>query len=101
MKVSTVVFASVLTMGLAAAFTGLPVLTAAADMGKGKVEKVEREGRIVHIGGKKVRISGSRTNVCLAGKCDEDRAKIKAGMECEYEAAMRKGRFEAKKMSCK
>lgn len=101
MKISTIAFTSAVAIGLAVGFSTLPASMASADMVSGKVEKVEREGRIVHMGGKKVRISGSRTNVCLMGKCDEDRAKIKAGMTCEADAAMRGDRFEAKKISCK
>lgn len=101
MKISTVVFTSALAVGLATGFTTLPATTASADSVKGKVTSVKREGRVVMVGGKKISISGSRTNVCIKGACDEDRAKIKVGMSCKVDAGMRKGKLEAKKISCK
>ncbi|MBT3792844.1 MAG: hypothetical protein HN658_10195 [Rhodospirillales bacterium] len=101
MKISTIVFTSALTIGLATGFTALPMSSASAEKVKGKVTGVKREGRTVMMGGKKISISGSRTNVCIKGACDEDRAKIKVGMKCKANAAMRKGKLEAKKISCK
>ena len=68
---------------------------------KGKIEGVKREGRQVMIGGKTYSISGSRTNVCIKGKCDEDRAKLKKGMTCSGNTSAKKKGMEFKKVSCK
>ena len=101
MKISTVLFTSVLAIGLATAFTALPVSTADAAKVKGKVEGVKKEGRQIMIGGKTYFISGSRTNVCIKGACDEDRAKIKKGMSCKGSTSGKKKGMEFKKVSCK
>ena len=66
---------------------------------KGKVTKTEREGRVVTIGGTKVKISGSRTEVTIGGK-EADREEIKVGMSCTAMVAKRKGKDEAKTVKC-
>lgn len=101
MKISTVAFTSAIALGLAFAFTTLPAGTAYAGKVKGKIEGVKREGRQVMIGGKTYFISGSRTNVCIKGKCDEDRAKLKKGMSCSGSTSGKKKGMEFKKVSCK
>ncbi len=104
MKISTVAFTSALAIGLAMGFTAAPTTPSLAmDPHKvsGKIESVKREGRRVMINGKEYSISGSRTNVCIGGKCDEDRAKLKAGMSCEGETSSKKKGMEFKKVSCK
>ena len=62
----------------------------------GKLDAVGKEGRDVTIGDKKLRVSGSRTKITIAGK-EADRERLKAGMECKVEA---KG-DEATKIDCK
>lgn len=74
---------------------------ARAESVNGAIEKVEGEGRTIVIGGKSISVSGSRSNVCIAGVCDQPRAKLKAGMNCKAETAMRGGKAEARKLSCK
>lgn len=101
MKISTVALTSAIALTMAFGFTTLPSSTAEAANVKGKIEGVKREGRQVMIGGKTYYISGSRTNVCIGGKCDEDRAKLKAGMSCEGETSSKKKGMEFKKVSCK
>ena len=101
MKISTVLFTSALAIGLAAGFTALPTSTADAAKVKGKIESVKKEGRQINIGGKTYFISGSRTNVCIKGACDEDRAKLKKGMSCKGTTSDRKKGMELKKVSCK
>lgn len=101
MKISTILFTSVLAIGLAATFTALPTTTADAAKVDGKVEGTKKEGRQIMIGGKTYFISGSRTNVCIKGACDEDRAKIKKGMTCKGTTSSKKKGMELKKVSCK
>ncbi len=101
MKSTTALFTSALAIGLAFGFTTLPTSTAEAAEVKGKVEATMKEGRQVKIGGMTYFISGSRTNVCLMGKCDEDRAKIKKGMSCKGTTSAKKKGMEFKKVSCK
>jgi len=67
----------------------------------GTIEKVEGEGRTIVIGGKSIVVSGSRSNVCIGGVCDQPRNKLKTGMECRVETAERNGKAEARKLSCK
>lgn len=101
MKISTALFTAALAVGLAFGFTLVPTGTAQAAKVKGKISAVKREGRIIVIGGKTYHISGSRTNVCIKGACDEDRAKLKAGMKCSGSTSSRKKGMELKKVSCK
>ena len=101
MKISTILFTSVMAVALVTGFTVLPTSTADAAKVKGKVEAVKKEGRQIVIGGKTYFISGSRTNVCLKGACDEDRAKIKKGMSCKGTTSGKKKGMEFKKVSCK
>jgi hypothetical protein len=101
MKITTVAIASAIAFTMAVGMTSLPTSTAQAAEVKGKIEGVKREGRELMIGGKTYFISGSRTNVCIGGKCDEDRAKLKAGMSCEGMTSSKKKGMEFKKVSCK
>ncbi len=101
MKISTVLFTSVIAVAFATGFTTLPTSSASAAEVKGKVEGTKREGRQIMIGGKTYFISGSRTNVCIKGACDEDRAKIKKGMSCKGTTSGKKKGMEFKKVSCK
>jgi hypothetical protein len=101
MKISTVAFTSAIAFGLAFGATALPSSTAHAGEVKGKIETVQKEGRQLVIGGKTYFISGSRTNVCIKGKCDEDRGKLKAGMSCDGQTSSKKKGMEFKKVSCK
>jgi hypothetical protein len=98
MKISTALFTSVLAIGLAVAFTAPPAEAAKV---KGKIEAVMKEGRSVKIGGKTYFISGSRTNVCIKGKCDADRGALKKGMSCKGSTSGKKKGMEFKKVSCK
>ena len=101
MKISTVLFTSALAIGLAFGFTALPTTSASAAEVKGKITKTEREGRKITINGMVYAISGSRTNVCIKGACDEDRAKLKVGMKCKGSTSAKKKGMEFKKVSCK
>ncbi|MDH3241376.1 MAG: hypothetical protein OEO83_11995 [Alphaproteobacteria bacterium] len=101
MKLSTVAITSAIALTMVFGMTSLPSNTAQAADVKGKIEGVKREGRSIVIGGKTYFISGSRTNVCIGGKCDEDRAKLKAGMTCEGATSSKKKGMELKKVSCK
>lgn len=101
MKMTTVAISSAIALTMAIGMTTLPSSTAQAGEVKGKIEGVKREGRSVMIGGKTYFISGSRTNVCIKGKCDEDRAKLKAGMSCKGMTSSKKKGMEFKKVSCK
>ena len=101
MKISTALFTSALAIGLAFGFTMAPTSTAEAAKVKGKIEATKKEGRQVVIGGKTYFISGSRTNVCIKGKCDADRAMLKKGMKCSGSTSGKKKGMEFKKVSCK
>ena len=104
MKISTVALTSAIALGVAVGLTALPSAPSLAmDPHKveGKISKVEREGRVLHINGKKYAVSGSRTNVCIKGACDEDRGKLKAGMSCSGNTSAKKKGMELKKISCK
>lgn len=63
----------------------------------GKITDVHPEGRSFTYEGKKYTVSGSRTEVMIAGK-QADRSQLKSGMACKVEAG--KGE-EAKKVDCK
>ena len=82
-----------MTLAFAAA---MMISTDAFAGANGKVEAVKREGRTIVIGGKSIKISGSRTTVKIKGK-DADRSEIKKGMRCT--ANVDSG--EAKMVSCK
>ncbi len=79
------------------AFKGL--MSTPTETVQGVVEKVKRGGRIVYVGGKKVRISRSRTAVTINGSKGK-RGQIAAGMTCRIKAGPRKGRFEARTIQC-
>jgi ribosomal protein S1 len=101
MKLSTALFTSALAIGLSFGFTTLTSTTAEAAKVKGKIEAVMKEGRQVKIGGKTYFISGSRSNICIKGKCDQDRGMLKKGMSCSGTTSSKKKGMEFKKVSCK
>lgn len=101
MKLSTALFTSALAIGLVSGFTAVPTGTAQAAEVKGKIESTKKEGREITIGGMKYFISGSRTNVCIKGTCDADRADLKVGMSCKGNTSGKKKGMEFKKVSCK
>jgi hypothetical protein len=101
MKISTALFTSTLAISLVVGFTTLPSSTADAAKVKGKIEAVKKEGRQLVIGGKTYFVSGSRSNICIKGACDEDRGKLKAGMKCKGTTSSKKKGMEIKKVSCK
>ena len=88
MNMKQVLLASVLGSAFA-----LGTAPAMADI-QGKVTGVENGGRQVMIGGKTVKVSGSRTKVTINGKSG-DRGEIKAGMTCKADAE------SAKTLDCK
>lgn len=101
MDIKKILLATALSGVLALGMVAVPVNPADAGMAKGKVSKVEREGRVVTLsGGEKFRISGSRTEVMIGGK-EGDRADIKTGMDCSADIGEVKGRMEAKWIKCK
>jgi hypothetical protein len=89
MKISTIAAALLISASM---LVGGQAMAGAA----GKVTKIEREGRTVHIGTSAVKISGSRTKVTIKGK-EADRGEIKVGMSCT--ADVDSGR--AKMVACK
>ena len=99
MSIRNILLATALGSVLAFGLTTITVDTAFAGEVKGKVTKTEREGRVVTIGGTKVKISGSRTEVTIGGK-EADREEIKVGMSCTAMVAKRKGKDEAKTVKC-
>lgn len=81
-----------------AAAAALALPAAAQDKkGDGKLSDVHPEGRSFTHDGKKYTVSGSRTEVTIAGK-QADRSQLKNGMSCTVEAG--KG-DEAKSVTCK
>lgn len=81
---------------VAAATLSLPTI-AQDKKDAGKITDVHPEGRSFTYEGKKYTVSGSRTDVMIAGK-QADRSQLKSGMTCKVEAG--KG-DEAKKVDCK
>ncbi len=61
--------------------------------------KSERDGRLIHMGDKSAKISGSRTKVTIGGKAG-DRGDITVGMECSADLKAASG-SEAKTIDCK
>lgn len=90
---------SILGSMLLVAAIFLPINVAFAEMVEGKVTAVERGGRMVKMGNKSAKISGSRTDVSINGK-EDDRGNIKVGMTCSADLKGGSG-SEAKKISCK
>ena len=66
----------------------------------GKITKVSNDGRVIEIGGHAVRLNSSRSKITINGK-PEKRSGMRAGLTCEVVGAVRKGRYEAKKVTCK
>lgn len=80
------------------AFKGLSAVP--EDKLNGKLASVKKGGRVLEIGGKKVRVSKSRSKIMING-AKGDRGALKSGMTCEVVAADREGRYEAKTVDCK
>ncbi len=99
MSIKKILLASALSGALAFGVVAIPADTADAEMVKGKVTKSERDGRMIHMGDKSAKISGSRTKVMIGGK-EDDRANIKVGMECSADLKGASG-SEAKTIDCK
>lgn len=91
---------AVAVAALAAAIVLAPAAPHAETIG-GTIEKVENDGRSVTIAGKAIAISGSRSNICIKGVCDQPRSSLKPGLTCEADVAPRNGVPEARKLSCK
>ncbi|MDX1482941.1 MAG: tripartite tricarboxylate transporter substrate-binding protein [Alphaproteobacteria bacterium] len=81
-----------------ARFKGL--MAVPVDKLKGNLVSVKKGGRVLEIGGKKVRVSKSRSKIMINGAKGKRKA-LKAGMACTVTAADRNGRFEAKTIDCK
>jgi len=64
----------------------------------GDLTEIKKKGRQIVVGGKKFKISGSRTQVVIAGK-KAKRKGLKVGMKCKV--IYPKGKQEAKKVDCK
>jgi len=65
----------------------------------GKVAKVSKGGRIIVVGGHSVRLNSSRSKITIKGE-GAKRSAMKAGLACDIIGGMRKGRYEAKKVTC-
>ena len=87
MKITTALVSTVFALSLFAAGDTLAA--------SGKVEKVERGGRVVVIAGTKYKVSNSRTKVTIGGKAAK-RGAIKVGMQCTAD-----GKGTAKTIACK
>lgn len=99
--IKKILMATAIAGVMALGSNAIMVDTASAKEIKGKVTKTAKEGRVITIGGEKFNISGSRTDVFIGGKGDQDRADIKVGMSCTADVAKRKGKVEAKTVKCK
>jgi tripartite-type tricarboxylate transporter receptor subunit TctC len=66
----------------------------------GTIKSVQQGGRFIKIGGHRVRITGSRTKITLNGEKVKRKA-LKVGMTCKIKGAMRKGKYEGRKVVCK
>jgi tripartite-type tricarboxylate transporter receptor subunit TctC len=80
-------------------FKGVKVPTIPEQI-SGKITKVAKGGRMVTIDGHAVRLANARSKITINGATAE-RGAVKAGMSCDVVGAMRKGRYEAKKLTCK
>ncbi len=98
--IKKILMATAIAGVMALGSNAIMVDTASAKEIKGKVSKTAREGRVITIGSEKFGISGSRTDVFIGGKGDQDRADIKIGMSCTADVADRKGKLEAKTVKC-
>ena len=87
--------------GTALALLCFATAPALADAIAGKLDKVENGGSMVTIAGKNIVVSGARTNICVAGVCDQGRDKLKVGMACSAEVVNHDGKTEARRLSCK
>jgi hypothetical protein len=108
MKISTALLTSAMALAISMGVTSTTVLAGSHSGGgagmasevKGKITKIMREGRSVEIGGKVYFNSGSRTNICIKGKCDQDRGALKVGMSCKGMTSSKKKGMEFKKVEC-
>ena len=98
MTLKTISTMSIVATAFVLGFAALPTVVH-ADKVEGKVTAVEKEGRVVKLGGNSAKISGSRTKVQINGKAG-DRADIKVGMTCMADLQGASG-SEAKSISCK
>ena len=64
----------------------------------GAITEIKKGGRVIYLGDKSAKISGSRTKLMIGGKPD-DRGNVKVGMNCEAELKGESG-SEAKTFSC-
>ena len=64
----------------------------------GTVTEIKKGGRVIHLGDKSAKISGSRTKLTIGGKPD-DRGNVTVGMNCEAELKGESG-SEAKTFAC-
>ncbi|HSG95047.1 MAG TPA: hypothetical protein VLA28_05975, partial [Afifellaceae bacterium] len=64
----------------------------------GAVTKLEDGNRLIHLGDKSAKISGSRTTLTIGGKAS-NRDAVKIGMNCEAELTGENG-SEAKTFAC-
>ena len=80
-------------------FKGIKMPTIPAKIA-GKIKSVKRGGRLIKVGGHGIKISGSRTKITVKGKAGK-RKDLKVGLSCKVKGAMRKGKYEAKTVTCK
>lgn len=66
----------------------------------GKITKVSNDGRVIEIEGHAVQLNSSRSKITINGR-PEKRSGVRTGLTCDVIGAMRKGRYEAKKVTCK
>jgi tripartite-type tricarboxylate transporter receptor subunit TctC len=80
-------------------FKGVKVPTIPENI-SGKVARVERGGRYISVGGHRVRVTNARSKITLNGQ-KVNRKVLKVGMSCKIKGAMRKGKYEGRKIVCK
>jgi hypothetical protein len=109
MKISTTILAFTMALAISTGFTSTTVLAGSHSGGgagvasefNGTIEKLKDSNKKIVIGGKTYRASGSRSNICIKGACDQDRGSLKVGMTCKGKTSSRKKGMEIKKMKCK
>lgn len=78
---------------------GFPPATAAAETISGKIERLGTGS--VTIAGRALVVSPARTNICVAGICDQSVDKLKTGQTCSAELADHQGKTEARRLACR
>jgi tripartite-type tricarboxylate transporter receptor subunit TctC len=79
-------------------FKGVKVPTIPENIA-GVIKSVQRGGRFIKVSGHRVRMTSSRTKITLNGQKIKRKA-LKVGMTCKIKGAVRKGKYEGRKVVC-